>query len=95
MLPVFRRIVVKGEHRIPVLDQLGDRLVIFHTIGFDEEIEGGVGFGFCLGLKHVVQTAFSLDQLRHRVEHIAGFMEPAALFFRGENLAQRGPGHRR
>ena len=55
VLPVFRRVVVEGQQRIPVLDQFGDRLVPFHAIGFDEEVESGVRLGFCLSLPDVVQ----------------------------------------
>ena len=35
---------------------------------------------------------FGLNRLRHRVQHIAGFVEPATLFFRrAKDLAQRIP----
>ena len=57
---MFRRIVVEGQQRLAVLDQLGDRLVPFHTVCFDEEIKGDVGFGFGLGLPDVMEVAFCL-----------------------------------
>ena len=40
---MFRRVVVEGQQRVAVLDQLGRRLVPFHTVCFDEKIEGDVG----------------------------------------------------
>ena len=52
---MFSREVVERQPRVPVLDQLGDRLVPFHSIGCDEEVEGGIRLGFCLGLPDVVQ----------------------------------------
>ena len=42
----------------------------------------------------VVQMRFRLrlHGFRHRIEHVHGLVEPAALFLRrGEHLAQRGP----
>ena len=42
---MFRRVVIESQQRIAILDQLGDRLVPFHAIGFDEEVEGGVRLG--------------------------------------------------
>jgi hypothetical protein len=43
VLPVFGGEVVEGEQLGAILDQLGHRLVVFHAVGLDEEIEGGFG----------------------------------------------------
>ena len=43
MRPVFCGEVVEAEQHIAVLDQLGDRLVVFHTICRDEVVKGGCG----------------------------------------------------
>ena len=42
------RVVVKGQKRLAILDQLGNGLVVFDAVGFDEEIESsaGPGLGF-------------------------------------------------
>jgi len=85
---------VKGQQRVPVLDQLGDRLVPFHAVGLFEEIEGGVGLGAGLSLPDVVQMAlgFGLDGFGQRIEHVHGLVNPAALLLRrGKHLAQRRP----
>ena len=52
------------------------------------------GFGLCLGLPDVVQMAFGLGLhgFRHRVQHVHGLVDPAALLpRRGKHLAQRRP----
>ena len=68
MFPVFRWIIIEGQQRIPVLDQLGHRFVPFHAIGFDKDVEGDVGFSFGFSLLDVVEVAFGfrLHGLRHR-----------------------------
>lgn len=78
---MFRWIVIEGQQRIAVLDQLGDRLVPFHPMGFDEEVEGDVGFGLFLGLPDVVQMAFGLGLHRfpQRVEYVHRLVDPTAL----------------
>ena len=65
---MFRWIIIEGQQRIPVLDQLGRRFVPFHAIGFDKEVEGDVGFSFGFSLLDVVEVAFGfrLHGLRHR-----------------------------
>ena len=73
--------VIESQQCVSVLDQLGDRLAPFHTIGFDEEVEGDVCFGLCLGLPDVVQMAFGLGLhgFRHRVQHVHGLVDPGAV----------------
>lgn len=94
VFPMLGRVIVEGQQRIPVLDQLGDRLVPFDAIGFGEEVEGGIGCGLRLGLPDVVEVAFGLglDGLRHRVQDVHGLVDPATLLpRRSKHLAQRGP----
>lgn len=60
VFPVFGREVIEGEKHVSVPNQLGDRLVVFDTIGLDEEIEGGIGFRPGLGLLDIVQMALGV-----------------------------------
>ena len=43
------REVVESQQNITVLDQLGNGPLIFHPVGFHEEIKGRISFLFCLG----------------------------------------------
>ena len=81
VLPVFCRKFIERQKRVAVLNQLGNGLLVFHAVGFDEEIEGCVGFGFRFRLPDIVQMAlgFGLHRLGHRVQHVAGLVEPAPL----------------
>ena len=94
VLPVLRWEVIEGEQHVAVFDQFGCRPFVFHTVGLNEEFEGGIGFGLRFSLPDVMQMAlgFGLDRLRHGIEHIAGSVEPAALFRRrAKDLAQGCP----
>ena len=64
VIPVFIWQVVERQQRVPFLD----RLVPFHAVDCDEEVEGGVRLGFCLGLPGVMQMApgLGLDRFRRR-----------------------------
>ena len=94
VLPMLSRKIIEGQEHVAIFGQLANSLVVFHAVGCDKEIEGNLCVRACFSLPDVVQMAFGfgLDRLRHRVEHIAGFVEPATLFFRGtKDLAQRMP----
>ena len=56
VLPVFRREVVESQQLVAVFHQLGHGLLIFHAIGFNEEIEGGIRFLLGLGLLIFVEN---------------------------------------
>ena len=53
-------IVVESQEPVAVFDQFTDGLLIFHTIGFDEEIKGGIGFLLGLGRPDVLQISLGL-----------------------------------
>ena len=50
MFPVLGRVVVKGQKRLAILDQLGNGLVVFDSVGFDKEIESRASLGLGFGL---------------------------------------------
>ena len=85
VLSVLGREVVEGQEDITVFCQPSNGLVVFHAVGSRVSIHAR------LCLPNVVQMAlcFGLNRFWHRVQHIAGFVEPTALFLRGAiNLAQ-------
>lgn len=86
--------VMEGEQHVAVPGQFADWLVVFHAIGGDEEVKSGLSIRPRLGLPNIVQMAFCFGLYRfgHRVQHIACFVEPAALFIgRAITLAQGIP----
>ena len=92
VLPMLSRKIIEGQEHVAIFGQLANSLVVFHAVGCGKEIEGNLCVHACLSLPDAVQMAFVLDRLRHRVEHIASFVEPATLFLRGtKDLAQRMP----
>ncbi len=60
MLPVLGGKVVERQQHVLVLDQFGVHLVVFHAVGFDEEVEGGFRVGSGFGLSDVVQLTRGL-----------------------------------
>ena len=63
-------------------------------IGDDKLIEGPLGILAGGSLPDLVQRRFGfrLNTLRHRIEHIAGFVHPAALLTGcGKHFLERGP----
>lgn len=94
VLPMFGREVIECQEHVAVFGQFGDGLVVFHAICHDEVIECKRGIHPRFSLPDVVQIALclGLNRLRHRVQHIARFMEPAALLFRrAKDVAQSTP----
>ena len=94
VLSVLGREVVEGQEDITVFCQPSNGLVEFHAVGGHEIIKSCVSIHACLCVPNVVQMAlcFGLNRFWHRVQHIAGLVEPTALFFRGAiNLAQCNP----
>ena len=94
VLSVHSQEVVEGQEDITVFCQPSNGLVKFHAVGGHETIKSCVSIHACLCVPNVVQMAlcFGLNRFWHRVQHIAGFVEPTALFFRGAiNLAQCNP----
>lgn len=81
VFPMLRWEVIERQQHVTILDQLGDSLFVFHAVGFNEKIKGGVGLGLGFRLPDVVQMAlgFDLHGFRHRVQDIAGFMKPTPL----------------
>ena len=95
---MFGREVVEGRQHVSIPGPSGDSLVVFYGVSCDKEINGrfsvDAGLGLPYVVPYVVQVAFGLVRhgFGHRVQHIAGFMEPAALFPGcADNLAQRIP----
>ena len=85
---------MEGEQHVAVPGQFADWLVVFHAIDGDEEVKSGLSIRPRLGLPNIVQMAFCFGLYRfgHRVQHIACFVEPAALFIgRAITLAQGIP----
>jgi len=91
VLLMFGREVIECQEHVAVFDQFGDGLVVFHAICRDEVVERSRGIHPRFSLPDVVQMALcpGLGRLRHRVQHITRFAEPAALLFlRAKDLAQ-------
>lgn len=85
MFPMLRWEAIEGQEYITIFGQFPHGFVVFDAVGCDEEVKGGLGIhvGFCLPDVMQVAFGFGLDRLRHRVQHITGFVEPATLFFGG------------
>lgn len=81
--------VVEAEQDVTILDQLGDRLVVFDVVSFREELEGRLCLSFGFRLPDVVQMTlgFSLQGFWHCIEHIpalAGSHELSAISLSGD-----------
>ena len=88
------REIVERQQVGAVFGQAFDSPVVFHAISLDEEIEGGVGFGFGLGHPDILQMrlGFRLHGLGQRIEHVRCLVDPAALHpGLAVNLMERGP----
>jgi hypothetical protein len=62
---------------------LSHGFVVFQAVGCDEEVEGHLGIHAGFGLPDIVEVTFcfGLNRLRHGIQYIARFVEPATLFF--------------
>ncbi len=54
------REVVEGQELVPVFHQLAHCLLVFHAVGFDEQIEGRVGLFLRRGHPDVLQISLGL-----------------------------------
>jgi len=94
VLPVLSREVVEGQQLVAVFHQLAHGLLVFHAVGFDEEIEGGSCL--LLGLSHpdVLQIHLRLfvQGFGHGTQNVRRLVDPASLLARvGKDLAQCRP----
>ena len=67
VFPVLGRVVVKGQKRLAILDQLGNGLVVFDAVGFDEEIESSAGPGLGFRLPDVMEMTLGSNAGRGRI----------------------------
>ena len=81
LLPVFGREVIERQQHLAVFDLLGNGLLVFHAVDFNEETEGGIRCGLRFSLPNIMKMTlgFGLHRLWHRVQHVAGLVEPAPL----------------
>ena len=84
VLPVLGREVVEGEQPRAVLGQAGRGLVVLGAVGLQEEVERLLGPILGLGHPDVlpVPLGLGLEGLGQLVQHVAGLVQPAALFAR-------------
>ena len=94
MFPMLGWDVIEGQEYVTIFGQFPHGFIVFHAVGCDEEVKSGLGIHVRLSLPYVVQMAlcFGLNRLGHRIQNIAGFMEPASLLRRrAKDLTQRIP----
>ena len=72
VFPMLGREVAEGQQIVAILDQAFYDALVFHTVSFDEEVEGGFSNGLGLGHPDIFQVSLGLrlHGLWHWIQHI-------------------------